>query len=145
MPISITVTPAASNKLDRLRAVVRDNFDQSLSEVASLRWLRAKAELESVNATGWLSQCCGHAPDREEGADCGCQDVDVDLTFRLAPVVKGGATRQVIITGDVTLADGEFQAPYWSWQSEFLASVEALVGKGLSERQEVEYHIERAV
>ena len=145
MASSITVNPLATRFLRRISDIARREFDLSLADAASLRWIHPTAEIVSVNATAWLSQCCGHAPDREYGADCGCQDVDVDLTFRLAPVIKGGSPRTVTVTGEVTLAGGEFQAPYWSWNSDFLGRVEEIVGKGHDARRDVEYEIERAV
>jgi hypothetical protein len=91
-----------------------------------LRTVRPAAELVSVSTVAGFSQCCGHAPDREEGEDCGCQDVSCRLFVRVSSVVKGGEAREITVDGDVTLAGGTFQGRDWSWSPMFAERVEAL-------------------
>lgn len=126
MTAAITVSPAASVKLAALRLAVAQGFDCSLSEIASLRTVRPAVELVTASTAASLSQCCGHAPERADGEDCGCQDVSCRLFVRRASIVKGGEAREITIDGDVTLANGRFDVRDWSWCSTFAEKVEAL-------------------
>lgn len=126
MTASITIAPVAAAKLAALRPAIARAFGVGLSEIASLRTVRPAAELVGVSTVASLSSCCGHAPEREDGEDCGCQDVFCCLEVRVAPIVKGGHAREITIDGDVTLADGRFDVRDWSWAPDFAARVEAL-------------------
>ncbi len=122
----IAVAPVAAAKLAAMRPIMAREFGCGLVEIASLRTVRPVAELVTVSTAPSLSQCCGHAPEREEGEDCGCQDVSCRLFVRIASLVKGGEAREITIDGDVTLAGGEFQGKDWSWCPMFAERVEAL-------------------
>jgi hypothetical protein len=126
MTASLSIAPVAAAKLAALRPVVTREFGCGLAEIASLRTVRPAAELVSVSTVAGFSQCCGHAPDREEGEDCGCQDVSCRLFVRVSSVVKGGEAREITVDGDVTLAGGTFQGRDWSWSPMFAERVEAL-------------------
>jgi hypothetical protein len=126
MTASLSIAPVAAAKLAALRALVAREFGCSLRDIASLRAVRQVAEVVDVDVTSQVSGCCGHAPDREEGEDCGCQDVDVTLTVRVASAVKGGMPRDVTVSGDVTLASGRFDVQDWSWSQSFAERVRAL-------------------
>lgn len=115
MTATVTIARAAATKL---AAFTRGD--------ATLRSVRPAAELVSVSTVAGLSTCCGHAPEREEGEDCGCQDVSCRLWVRVNPVVKGGQAREIAVDGDVTLAGGTFQGKDWSWRPMFAERVEAL-------------------
>lgn len=126
MNASITIAPVAAAKLAALRPVIAREFGVGLAAISSLRTVRPAAELVSVSTVAGLSTCCGHAPEREEGEDCGCQDVSCRLWVRVNPVVKGGQVREIAVDGDVTLAGGIFQGKDWSWCPMFAERVEAL-------------------
>lgn len=126
MTASIAIAPAASAKLGALRPVIAREFGCGLAAIASLRTVRPAVELVSVSTVAGLSTCCGHAPERAAGEDCGCQDVSCRLWVRIAPVVRGGQTREVTVDGDVTLAGGRFDVRDWSWEPMFAERVEAL-------------------
>jgi hypothetical protein len=126
MTASLSIAPVAAAKLAALRLVIARELGVSLTAAASLRTVHPAAELVSVSTVSGLSQCCGHAPDRGEGEDCGCQDVRCRLTVRRASIVKGGKAREIKISGDVTLAGGTFQGQDWSWCPMFAKRVEAL-------------------
>jgi hypothetical protein len=125
MTASIAIVPAAA-KLAALRAVIAREFGYGLTEIASLRTVRPAVELVSVSTVAGLSQCCGHAPERANGEDCGCRDVSCRLTVRRASIVKGGGAREITVDGDVTLAGGTFQGKDWNWCPMFAERVEAL-------------------
>jgi len=83
MTASLSLAPAAVTRLAALRALVAREFGVSLGEIASLRTVRPVAELVSVSTVAGLSTCCGHVQFREDGEDCGCQDVSCRLFVRV--------------------------------------------------------------
>lgn len=125
MTASLSIAPVAAAKLAALRPVVTRDFGCGLRGIASLRTVRPAVEIVDVDVTSQVSGCCGHAPDREEGEDCGCTDVDVTLTVMVRPVVQGGQPREVTVSGEVTLASGRFDVRDWSWSQSFSEAVEA--------------------
>jgi len=140
MTAVLTIAPAAVRHLPSL-TVSR----------ADMRLVRPAVKLTSVDADAGLSTCCGHAPDREDDEDCGCRDVDVELTFAVASIVRGGPSRTVTLSGQCTLAPDErggapkFGAKDWSWEQELVEAVEALIGDDFSALDDVESAIEAAV
>ena len=126
MTASLSIAPVAAAKLAALRPVVTRDFGCGLRGIASLRTVRPAVEIVDVDVTSQVSGCCGHAPHREEGEDCGCTDVDVTLTGMVRPVVQGGQPREVTVSGDVTLAGGRFDVQDWSWSQGFAERVKAL-------------------
>lgn len=141
MNASLSITRTAAAKLSALRAIVAREFVVSLADIASLRMVRAGVEIVDVDVTIQVSGCCGHAPHRKEGEDCGCQDVDVMLTMKRASIVQGGQPREVTVSGEVTLASGRFDVRDWSWSQSFSEAVEA-AGLRLDDAESV---IEEAV
>jgi hypothetical protein len=141
MTASIAIAPAAVRHLPSL-TVSR----------ADLRWVRPVVKLTSVDAPASLSTCCSHAPDREDDdEDCGCRDADVELTFTVESIIRGGPSRTVTLSGQCTLAPDErggapkFGAKDWSWEQELVEAVEALIGDDFSALDDVESAIEAAV
>lgn len=122
----IAVSHVAAAKIAALRPAIARKFGCCLIEIASLRIVRPAIELVTVSTAPSLSSCCGHAPERAAGEDCGCQDVSCRLWVRVAPIVRGGQAREVTLDGDVTLAGGTFQGRDWSWDPMFAERVEAL-------------------
>ncbi len=125
MNASLSITRTAAAKLSALRPVVAREFGCGLSGIATLRTVRPAVEIVDVDVTSQVSGCCGHAPHRKEGEDCGCQDVDVMLTMKRASIVQGGQPREVTVSGEVTLANGRFDVRDWSWSQSFREAVEA--------------------
>jgi hypothetical protein len=140
MTASIAIAPAAARFAPAL-TVAR----------ADLRRVRPVVKLTSVDAPASLSTCCSHAPDREDDEDCGCRDADVELTFTVKSIVRGGPSRTVTLSGQCTLAPDEeggapkFGAKDWSWEQELVEAVEALIGDDFSALDDVESAIEAAV
>ena len=140
MTAVLTIAPAAVRHLPSL-TVSR----------ADMRLVRPAVKLTSVDADAGLSTCCGHAPDREDDEDCGCRDVDVELTFAVASIVRGGPSRTVTLSGQCTLAPDErggapkFQGRDWSWCPDFVEAVEALIGDDSRKLDDIESAIEAAV
>jgi hypothetical protein len=140
MTASIAIAPAAARFAPAL-TVAR----------ADVRLVRPVVKLTSVDATASLSGCCSHAPDREDGEDCGCRDCDVDLVFTVSSIVRGGQSRTVALSGQCTLAPDEeggapkFGAKDWSWEQELVEAVEALIGDDVSKLDDIESDIEAAV
>jgi len=140
MTASIAIAPAAVRHLPSL-TVSR----------ADLRRVRPVVKLTSVDAPASLSTCCSHAPDREDDEDCGCRDADVELTFTVESIIRGGPSRTVALSGQCTLAPDEeggapkFGAKDWSWEQDFVEAVEALIGDDVSKLDDVESDIEASV
>lgn len=140
MTASIAIAPAAVRHLPSL-TVAR----------ADVRMVRPAVKLTSIDATASLSTCCGHAPDRKDDEDCGCRDCDVELTFAVASIVRGGPSRTVTLSGECTLAPNErggapkFQGRDWSWGPDFVEAVEALIGDDSRKLDDIESDIEAAV
>lgn len=140
MTASIAIAPAAVRHLPSL-TVAR----------ADMRLVRPVVKLTSVDVISSLSSCCGHAPDREDDEDCGCRDADVELTFTVESIIRGGPSRTVTLSGQCTLAPDErggapkFGAKDWSWEQELVEAVEALIGDDFSALDDVESAIEAAV